>query len=158
MFHANLAAGGTSRGHGNRRRQVADTFASAKAKAAKILGKDAKLPDGKGIPKLQTETDAAFSAYQKSCDDLEAKILALQKALSNAKLTIKQIGEKIEDDDFGLDEKNKDDAKKIKEAHDIFSGWSDDKSKTVDDDIKALDELDKHVMDFKKYKPAKTDG
>ncbi len=136
---------------------MADNFASAKAKAQKILGKDAKIPDAKFIPKLQSDTDSAFAAYRKTCDDLETKILELQKTMAGAKLTIKQFAEKLDDENFGLDEKNKDDAKKIKDAQALFDAWSDDLGKQIDGDISALDDLDKHLMDFRKYKPKPTD-
>jgi hypothetical protein len=131
---------------------MASQWDAAKAKAQQILGKDAKIPDPKFIPKLQADHDAAFAAYNKARDDLEAKILALQKALSNGKLTVKQFAEKLDDEDFGLDPKSKDDAKKLKDAQAIFKGWSQNVYDIADTNIDGLDELDKHLVDFKKYK------
>ena len=135
------------------RSPVADNWSTTKAKAQKILGKDAKVPEPKSLKRVRDDWWSAFADYQKSCGDLENKILALQKAASSVKLTLKQYGDEIDDEAFGLDEKNKDDAKKIKEAHDILKGWADDLEKGIDDEIDELDELDKHVIDFKKYKP-----
>jgi hypothetical protein len=136
----------------NRRSQMS-RWDAAKAKAQKILGKDAKIPEPKFLPKLQSEFDAAWNAYTKSRDDLEAKILALQKTFSNGKLTVQQFGDKLEDEDFGLDEKNKDDAKKIKDAGDVLKEWWQSVMDLADENIKQLDDLDKHLVDFKKYKP-----
>ncbi len=132
---------------------MATEWDGAKAKALKILGKDAKIPDPKFLGKLQSDVNAAYGAYNKSRDDLEAKILAMQKAMSDAKLTVKQFADKLDDEDFGLDEKNKDDAKKIKDAQAIFDAWAENIYKNVNDDIRELDELDKHLVDYKKYKP-----
>ena len=135
---------------------MADNFDAAKAKAQKILGKDAKIPVPKSLDKLQSDWFVAYDAYEKSRDDLEAKILTLQKAGVNAKLTLQQYGDKLDDEDFGLDEKNKDDAKKIKDAHDILDAWLQNLFKNVDADVDGLAELVKHLVDFKKYKPKQT--
>lgn len=132
---------------------MASKWDAAKAKAQQILGKDAKIPDPKFLPKLQAEHDAAFNAYCKARDELEAKLLDFQKALSNGKLTIKQFAEKLEDEDFGLDPKSKDDAKKLKDAQAIFTNWAQNVYDIADTNIAGLDELDKHLIDFKKYKP-----
>jgi len=132
---------------------MAETFESAKAKALKILGKDATIPSNKAMVKTAGDLFAAFAAYQKAQQDMEAKILAMQKALASHKLTIKQLGEKLDDDDFGLNAKDKEDAKKLKEAHDIFDAWVAEKMTIIDADIDGLDELDKHVIDYAKYKP-----
>jgi hypothetical protein len=132
---------------------MADKWDAAKAKAQQILGKDAKIPEPKFIPKSQAEIGTAYDAYEKSRDDLEAKILALQKVFSNAKLVTKQFADKLDDEDFGLDEKNKDDAKKIKDAQAIFKGWYQNVFDNVDSNIDGLGDLDKHLVDFRKYKP-----
>jgi hypothetical protein len=132
---------------------VADNWSTTKAKVQKILGKDAKIPEPKSLKKVRDDMWSAFAGYQKSCGDLEDKILALQKAGASVKLTLKQYGDEIDDEAFGLNEKDKEDAKKIKGAHDLLKGWADDLEKGIDDEIDELDELDKHVIDFKKYKP-----
>jgi hypothetical protein len=129
---------------------------AAKAKAQKALGKDAKIPEPKGFDKVQTDWFVAYTSYESARDALEDKILTLQKAGSNARLTLKQYSEKIDDEDFGLNEKDKDDAKKIKDAQDAISDWVNNILKNVQDDIDGLDELDKHLIDFKKYKPTQT--
>jgi predicted esterase YcpF (UPF0227 family) len=132
---------------------MASQWDAAKAKAQQILGKDAKIPDPKFLPKLQAEHDAAFNAYSKARDELEAKLLEMQKAWSNGKLTVKQFADKLDDEDFGLDAKNKDDAKKLKDAHAIFAGWAQNVADIADTNISGLEDLDKHLIDFKKYKP-----
>jgi hypothetical protein len=135
---------------------MADNWGTAKTKAGKVLGKDGKIPEPKSLDKLRDDWWTAFAGYEKSRDDMEAKILALQKAGASVKLSLKQFEDQLDDEDFGLDEKNKDDQKKIKEAHDILAGWVEHVTTNVDADIDSLDELDKHVIDFKKYKPKQT--
>jgi hypothetical protein len=125
---------------------------AAKAKAQTILGKDAKIPDAKFVAKLSAAHDAAYGAYTKARDDLETKLLDLQKNLANGKLEVKQFAEKLDDEDFGLDEKNKDDAKKIKDAQAVFKDWWQNIIDIADTNIEGLDDLDKHLIDFKKYK------
>jgi hypothetical protein len=132
---------------------VADNWSATKGKAQKILGKDAKIPEPKSLDKLRDDWWTAFAAYQKACEDMEDKILALQKSGASVKLTLKQFGDKLDDESFGLNEKDKEDAKKIKDAHDVLMGWVQDTEKDIDNDIGGLDELDKHVIDFRKYKP-----
>ena len=134
---------------------MADNWGAAKAKAQKILGKDATIPEPKSLDKIQSGWVVAYSDYEKARDALEDRILGLQKAGSNAKLTLKQYAEQVDVADFGLDgKKNPDDAKKIKEARGVLSDWVDGVLEKVEADIDGLDELDKHVIDFKKYKPA----
>ncbi len=137
---------------------MANNFDAARAKAIKALGKDAKVPDNKVLEKTFGDVFSAYDAFDKARDDIEAKILALQKALASHKLTMKQFVDKLDDDDFGLDEKNKDDAKKLKEAHGYFDEWASSKMDLMASDIDGLDELDKHVMDFRKYKLKQTQG
>lgn len=132
---------------------MADNWSTTKAKAQKVLGKDAKIPEPKSFDKVRDDVWEALAAYQKACEGLEDKILTLQKAEASAKLTLRQFGDKLDDESFGLNEKDKEDAKKIKEAHDVLMGWVQDVQKGFDDDIDGLDELDKHLIDFKKYKP-----
>ncbi len=127
---------------------MAETFQSAKAKALKILGKAATIPSNKAMLETADDLFAAFAAYQKAQEDMEAKILSMQKALSNHKLTMKQFGEKLDDDDFGINPKDKEDAKKLKDAHDIFDGWVASKMTIIDADIDGLDELGKHLINY----------
>jgi hypothetical protein len=141
------AAGGR-----DRRRRMAVTWDTAKSKAIKILGKDAKIPEPKAIGKLGGDLNAAWDAYHKSRDDLEDKVLDLQKMSASLKLTLQQFADKIDDEDFGLDEKNKEDAKKIKEAQSMFDDWSKYLIDVADSNIDNLEELDKHLVNIKKYK------
>src|SRR5271165_5098588 len=124
---------------------MAENWSGAKAKALKVLGKDGKIPDPKNFDKLKSDWWTAFAAYQQARDDMEAKILDLQKTGTGVQLSMKQFGEKLDSEDFGLDPKSKDDAKKIKEAQDILTGFVDGLLTAIDTDVKGLDELDKHV-------------
>jgi hypothetical protein len=137
---------------------MANNFDTARAKAIKALGKDAKVPDNKALDKTIGDVFAAYDAFDKSRDDMQAKILVLQKALASHKLTMKQFIDKLDDEDFGLDEKNKDDAKKIKEAQGYFDDWASSKMDLMESDIDGREELDKHVIDFRKYKLKQTPG
>ena len=132
---------------------MADNWSTTKAKVQKILGKDAKIPEPKSLKRVRDDLWSAFAGYQKSCGDLEDKILALQKAGASVKLTLKQYGDEIDDEAFEAPARNKEDAKKINGAHDILKGRADDLYTGIDDEIQEQDDLDKHVIDFKKYKP-----
>ncbi len=133
---------------------MADDWNASSAKAQKILGKDAKIPQPKFLSKAGSEYTAAWAAFMKARQDLEAKVLDMQNLESKMKNTFKQFEDSIEETDFGLDEKNKDDAKKIKDAQAILMGYCDTVIGFRDEAIKNLDELDKHLMNIAKYKQA----
>src|SRR5258706_3898543 len=100
---------------------MAMSYDAAKAAALKALGKDAKLPTPPSAIKTAADQDSkAYDAFDKSRKELEAKVLALQDADSSWKNALKQYGEMLQENDFGLDANDKDDAKKIEAAQQAF--------------------------------------
>jgi hypothetical protein len=124
-----------------------------KAKATKILGKDAKIPPEKGdFDKNFSDGAKLVDAYNKSREDLEDKILALENSISGFINGLKQSAAVYEKDNFGLDPKKKDDAKKIKQAQQMFSSFFSSELSSMTTKTKDIDELDKHVIQLGKYK------
>lgn len=127
----------------------------AKAAAEKILGKEGNVPDLPApIDKAKEAFDKAYEAFEQAKDELEAKLLEMENANSAAKNAIKQFRAKIEKEDFDLDEKNKDQAKKIQQARKILLADLDEHLGASSRNEKTLDELDKHLIQMGKYKPA----
>ena len=132
---------------------MAMSYDAAKAAALKALGKDAKLPTPPSAIKTAADQDSkAYDAFDKSRKELEAKVLALQNADSSWKNALKQYGEMLQENDFGLDANDKDDAKKIEAAQKAFADWNDGAIAVLDGNLKNLDELDKHLINITKYK------
>jgi hypothetical protein len=133
---------------------MAKDWDSIKAEALKILGPKAKIPEPKGnLHKTRDHFTKAVAAFVKSRGDLEDKVLEMQDGLSSATNLYKQLLAQVEKSDFGLDEKNKDDAKKIDQAEKLISDFINERLKGWTQDIKDLDELDKHMIQLAKYKP-----
>jgi hypothetical protein len=137
---------------------MADDWNASAAKAQKILGKDAKIPQPKFVGKAAADWAAAWVAFKKAREDLEAKVLDMQNLESKMMNTVKQFEDSIEETNFGLDEKNKDDAKKVKDAQAILMGYCDAVIAVRQQAIKDLGELDKHLMNINKYKQATPPG
>ena len=89
----------------------------AKAVALKILGDKGEVPDiGDAFEKARDSHEKAVEEFNKSREDCEAKLLAVQNTNDLGDKALKQLLAKIEKSDFNLNSKNKDDLKKIKEA------------------------------------------
>jgi hypothetical protein len=132
---------------------MADDWDGAVKDAMKILGEKGKIPKIPGnISKTMNASDKAYEDFKKIRDELKAKVLALQNADSARKDSISQYQDEIDEDDLGLDPKNKDDAKKIADARKILSSALQDKMDIDDQNIKNLKELDKHLMSLANYK------
>jgi hypothetical protein len=124
----------------------------------KDLGAKAKMPKERGdLDKARADVDKAYATFAASRDKLEDDILAVENAFSALFNTMKQNNEVFSKDDFGLNAKDKDDAKKIKNAQGLFTksigAWLKGAEKTE----KEIDELDKHCIAMGKYKSPKTD-
>src|SRR4051812_43666609 len=129
-------------------------WAQAQAAVVNILGKEAKVPAPKvNLGKYSADSDKLAKEYAATVTVLQAKILALQNAQSSWKNAIKQVEDQMDASDFGLDEKDADDKKKIEQAHKLLSDYFDEQMQVCDDNIKNLDELDKHTMAISKYRP-----
>jgi hypothetical protein len=126
----------------------------AKAAALKILGQDGEVPDVPDfIQKAADSMGKANQEFDKSREDCEAKLLAVQNANDAVRNGIKQFGAKLEKSDFKLDSKKKDDLKKILQARKLLTDRINAAIKYYNDDDKMLDEVDKHVIQLGKYKP-----
>lgn len=130
----------------------------AKAAAMKILGPKAKVPDVPAtILKAHDGWDKANDAFKDSRDGCEAKLLDIENAASGMQNAIKQFIAQVEKSTFGLDAKSKDDAKKVAQAQKILTGELNGALKEATDNMKMLDELDKHLIQLGNYKgPPKT--
>ena len=129
------------------------TWDELKAKAVKILGDDAKVPDlPDNVKKASDDIDAKFADFAKSREDCEAKLLAKQNANDAFVNAVKQFGAKIEKSDFELDSSNKETLKKIQKARKLLTDGVQHVIKFVSDDDKVLDDLDKHLIQLGKYK------
>jgi hypothetical protein len=131
---------------------AAKNWNDAKSQALKILGDKAKIPEPKAnMTKFMADLMKADKEYDASVDVLQAKILALQNANDSWKNGVKQFDDLISKSDFGLDARDADDKKKIKQAQDILSGYLEEQMDNADINDKNLDELDKHSMAISKY-------
>ncbi len=129
----------------------------AKAGALKILGKDGDVPDlPTPIDKAGDDLTKANGEFDKSREDLEGKLVAVQNANDALRNALKQFEAKIEKNDLGLNSKKKDDLKKIQQGRKILVDTLTQSMKHRTDDDKMLDELDKHVVQLGKYKPKAT--
>lgn len=125
----------------------------AKAKATKLLGKDADIPKEKAdFDKLSKAIEDSFDAVDKLRDQLEAGLLDCENALSAAANAMKQTQAIYEKADFGLNPKKPEDAKKIKQAQQFFAAVLSKGLSVMASDTKNFDELDKHVIQLGKYK------
>lgn len=133
------------------------TFADAKKEAEKILGKDAQIPKEKfDLSKHKKEADTAFKDYDKSRETLEKALLDLDNVWSAAKNTAKQNSAIFETAKFGLDEKKKDDLKKITDARAVFSEYYKEYMADCDKQTDRIDELEKHLVQLGAYKGSKS--
>jgi hypothetical protein len=125
--------------------------------AKKVLGDKAKIPDPKDDPKkLKDDFEKAFDKLDVARGNVESELLGVENAISAYKNGQKQNAAVYQRADFSLNEKSKDDAKKIKLAQKLFSDYFATAQSAADKEMKALDELDKHVIQLSKYKPSLT--
>jgi predicted nucleic acid-binding Zn-ribbon protein len=133
---------------------MASEWDKQRADALKILGDKGNVPD---IPdaakKANTTWDKAYAEFSKSRDACEEKLLAMENANDAMRNAVKQFEAKIDKADFNLDSKDKDQVKKIQQARDLLTGFLDDRIAALERNDKALDELDKHLIQLSKYKP-----
>jgi len=126
----------------------------AVADAKKILGNSAKIPTAR-LQAADKKTEDALKSWQKfqaTREILKKQLLEMQDEFSKVKNALVQAEDEIDDEDFGLDEKKPDDKKKIDQALAIFKKYFAGTEKTMDDNNKKLDGLDKHLVNLAKYK------
>jgi hypothetical protein len=126
----------------------------AQVKALSILGKGAKLPQGHdAVKSANTDVKKNWAAYKKSIEALQKNIVEVEKSLMSYKVVLKQWTDRTAVTNFDLT--NKDDkavAAQIKQARDLLTSAMKDMLKEADDEVKALDELDKHTMALMSFK------
>jgi hypothetical protein len=123
--------------------------------AQKVLGDKAKIPPPKTLPdKFQNDYEKAFKEFDAAREDSENKLLALENTVSAYTNAQQQNAAVYQREDFGLDRKSKDDAKKIKLAQKIFSDFFNNFQKQGEAERKVIDELDKHLIQLGRYKPS----
>jgi hypothetical protein len=124
--------------------------------AKRVLGNTAKINDKRMQAVIKSALDAqkVWDSFDTLREGIKKKLLELQNAESKVKNGLVQADDEISDDDYGLDDKKPDEKKKIDQAQAIFSKFFKETQKTMDGNIKNLDELDKHLMNISKYKRA----
>jgi len=126
----------------------------AVAEAKTILGSSAKIPTAwlQTTLKRGDEAEKAWDRFDTTRETLKKQLVEAQDAASKVKNALVQAQDEISDEDFGLNEKDPDDKKKIDQAQAIFQNFFANAKKVQDTDIKNLDELDKHLINLSKYK------
>jgi hypothetical protein len=130
---------------------MSDNWDKTVAAAMKILGDKGKVPPmpsalSSGIEKGQkANKDAA-----KAASDLQAKVVELQKSLGDVLKAGQQFQAVIDKDSLGLDPKNSDEAKKIKQARAVFDGYFDTALKATSEGLEPATKLDNALSAFLK--------
>jgi hypothetical protein len=131
---------------------MAKNWNATVAEAMKVLGKQAEMPDFKmDLHKVSDQFVQAVKGCKKSVDDFIGAIITLQGANLTVLASCAQVQSVIQKADFGLDEKNKDDAKKIAQARKILgdyakNGW--DNAKGNVDELAASLKKAQDVVKF----------
>jgi len=130
-----------------------DDLEAEKKKAQKILGDDAKFPDAKvDMDDLISKMNTAYQAFDSGRNDLENKLNDFENATDATGNGAKRVAATYESDNFGLDPKKKDDAKKIKQAQGLFAKFFAVQQGNFKHTDKTIDELQKHLIQLSKYK------
>jgi len=134
--------------------QLQDRWNQVVADGKKILGNNAKIPTGKMSAALRAdqETDKAFNDFAAARKAFSEKILGMQNAYSKVKNALGQADDELDGSDYGLDSKKPDEKKKIDQADALFSKFFADMEGKIDDYLKQLGEVDKHMEHVTKYK------
>ena len=132
---------------------MADGWETATRPAMKVLGDKGKIPKiPPSVPKAMDVAEKAWAEFNKVRQDLKAKLLLLQNAASAHKNAVAQFQDMIDEDDLGLNRKDKDEAKKINDAQKILDKYLVDALDDADTNLKNYRELDKHLMNLMNYK------
>ena len=125
----------------------------ATAKAQKILGDDAKLPKlSAKVTSAQDKLNESSKVFVTARDACSEKLGDLDDNITSFENALQHFRAEIEGNNFELDPKK--DAKKIKQAKAILFGLLDSEIKSRRNDDKSLDELDRHLVLLRKYKPS----
>jgi hypothetical protein len=131
------------------------SYSDATAKALKILGDDAKVPPvSDKVKKSFSDSNESQKAFLTARDACVEKVADLDDKTTSCVNALEHFRAEIEREDFQLDAKK--DAKKIKQAKALLFAVIDEQIKDCKSDDKSLDELDRHLVLLKKYKPSAT--
>jgi hypothetical protein len=132
-------------------RSMPENWDKTVAAAMKILGDKGKVPPmpntlTSGIEKGQkTNKEAA-----KAASDLQSKVVEVQKSLGDVLRAAQQFQATIDKDNLGLDPKNSDEAKKIKQARGLLDGYFDTATKATSAGLEPATKLDNALSAFLK--------
>jgi uncharacterized phage infection (PIP) family protein YhgE len=122
-------------------------------KANKVLGNGATMPDEPvDVQAIIDKADDSFAKFTKGRADLGNQVESLEDAIDAIKNGMKRVQAAYATADFGLDKKKKDDAKKIDQAHKIFSTFFAQQLTLAAKWEKDLDEMQKHLAQLGEYK------
>jgi hypothetical protein len=130
-----------------------DKLEDQQQKANKVLGDGATMPDEKvDVQGIIDKANDSFAKFKKGRDDLGTVVENLEDAIDAIKNGMKRVQAYYATADFGLDKKNKDDAKKIDQAQKIFSTFFAQQLALAAKWEKDLDEMQKHLAQLGDYK------
>ena len=126
-------------------------------KALKIVGGNGYVPDEPdSLQKAINDVEDAMEEFDNGRKDLQTKVKALKTPGNEAQQGLRQYLAEVQKSDFGLDLKNKDDAKKVLQARAVLVGPINEAITAFAKYSKDVDELNKHVEELGDYKPPKT--
>lgn len=125
---------------------------NAVKEAQKVLGDKVKIPAfPKSIPKSVQEVNKTWDQFDKDREQLKKSLLIVKQKQDSAMEVFEQFEDDIDEEDFGLDTKNKDDLAKIKEGRKILHDALQVSVDNATDNNKNLRELDKHLANLMSY-------
>jgi hypothetical protein len=121
-------------------------------KAKKVLGDGASMPDETvDVQAVIEKANDNFAKFKKGTGDLGNVAEALEDAIDAIKNAMKRTQASYTTTDFGLDKKNKDDAKKIDQAKKILAAFFTQELALAAKWEKDLDEMQKHLVQLGDY-------
>jgi hypothetical protein len=125
------------------------SVSDAIANAQKTLGKEGKIPKPKSdMAALGAAWTKAGQAFRKSITDLQTSLQALEKVTTLTRDGYKQYAGVIKDSDFGLDDGDDENKKKIDCAKKVILDAIQDGTDISDKSLSNLDKLCKIVSDL----------
>lgn len=123
----------------------------ARAEAKKLLGDKGEVPDMPSAltSRLEKGRDTA-DAMNAALADVQAKLIELQKVCGDVVRTGQQFQSSLSKENFGLDPKNPDDAKKIKKAHAVLDAYLTRASKGTAEALTPMAKFENAVTSFSK--------
>ncbi len=123
----------------------------ARADAKKLLGDKGEVPEmpsalSTGIDKGRDTADAMKSVLS----EVQAKLVDLQKACGDVVRTGQQFQSSLAKENFGLDPKNADDAKKIQKARAVLDAYLTRANKVTADALAPMAKFENAVSGFAK--------